>query len=126
MHPQNDQKPAPPRLTHFVVYGIVTGLIVFGAVSLLTWILYGSPVITDHVFSSAMLAALVVLAGLLANPALTLLRNAGAIRYTTDRDAADPAAQRVEIETGATYAPASNGATAARQRRLSQGRTHQR
>ncbi|ONI71211.1 hypothetical protein ALI144C_52860 [Actinosynnema sp. ALI-1.44] len=111
-----------------MLYGIGAGLIVFGAASLLTWLIYDSPVIIDHAISLVILAGLMVAAGLAANPVLTWLSEAGAVSYRAQTDASDTSpAYEDTSQNAVTYrAVASNAATAPRRRRLSQGRTQQR
>jgi uncharacterized membrane protein len=120
-----DQEQDSPRLAHFALYGIVAGLIVFGVVSLVTWLLYGSPIVVDHAVSSTVLVALMVLAGLLANPVLTWLRGASTAMawHSEGRETSSPS--EMETRPDVTYA-ASNAPTAQQQRPLCQDKSRQR
>lgn len=121
-----DQEQDSPRLVHFALYGIVAGLIVFGLVSLLTWLMYGSPIIVHHAASSAVLVGFMVLTGLLANPVLTWLRGAGtAITWRAEGREASSSPSGMNARLDVTYA-ASNAPTAPQRDHLCQDKSRQR
>lgn len=62
-----------PRLVHFVIYGVVAGLIVMGCGGLFSVAVFGSSNPTNHWLSLAVIAVLAVAAGLSANGVLTWL-----------------------------------------------------
>ncbi len=68
-----NRTPGKPRLVHFLIYGMVAGLIAVGVGAVLSAAVYGSPDPSRHGLSMIIVGALVVLAGLSADRIVTWL-----------------------------------------------------